>query len=242
MMTKQECIEAIRSWGIKEGDVVCLQVNSLRLEPIVGGVQALIEAMQEVITDQGCLIVPTFSLSTLDPACLLMTDISYDDYGKIRDNMLGFDANITACDVRQEFANQFLKQPDVKRTKHPVYSFAFWGSYDSTWLKQNIHFPLSFTNVLHGFALNGGVNIMLGMEASDSVLLPAIAKTLHTGTITVQRGYLKKGASAVSRQFLIISLDKEKKEDLLKLCYQQSSWFAQEKVVLLRLENKDSSH
>ena len=106
LYTKKDFLDIFSTMGIDEGMVVLVQADLTGFNEILSGSQAIIEALQELVKEDGCIICPTFSLSCLDPACYEQNDYTYESWNMIRDNMLGYDPKLTSCDVYADFAKK----------------------------------------------------------------------------------------------------------------------------------------
>lgn len=217
--TKDELIIRLKELGIKKGMVVLVQAELSKFSKILGNEQCLIDALKELLTESGCIIVPTFSMSCLDPASYEFTDIPYQEWEKFRKCGYGFNKKITTSDVNGKFANQFLRSDDVIRTEHPVYSFALWGNFDDKCLEQTLNFPISFIYVLKDFISRPAVNLLIGVEKENALILTAIAKMMEKGVLENKRALIKKGAKNQMKNFLNLQMNQEEIEECLKMCY-----------------------
>ena len=215
--TKEDMKKIFIELGLNAGMIVCLQVNPKRIDHVIGGMQTIIEAMMDVVGKKGCLMVPCFSNETLDPAC--HKNAAYENWSLIRENMIGYKAHLTGSNP---FAMQFLKNEEVERSKHPSCSFAYWGTYRSTWLDAVQDFPISFDKQCY--------------PSGESVLLPAIAKEKKMGTIFVQRAKIRRLKTSIFKLFLQIRLNEKDKMDCLKLCHEKSYKWENENIYSLWLD------
>ena len=106
--------------------------------------------------------------------------------------------------------------------KRQVYSFAFWGNTKEKEINQRPNYPLSFTHVLSSFADQQAINLLFDRDPEESVLLPAIAKTLNKGVTSLQRAVIKKGKNNVVKTFLVTEID-GMEEELLGYCYKKET-------------------
>ena len=80
LYTKKDFLDIFSTMGIDEGMVVLVQADLTGFNEILSGSQAIIEALQELVKEDGCIICPTFSLSCLDPACYEQNDYTYESW------------------------------------------------------------------------------------------------------------------------------------------------------------------
>ena len=69
-LTREEFLKELRMLGLSRGMVLLVEADSECLPYVVGGEQALIEALMELVGYEGTLIVPSFTPELLDPACV----------------------------------------------------------------------------------------------------------------------------------------------------------------------------
>ena len=235
--TKNDFKYLFKQVGVEKGMVVCLQANLSHFGTIVGGAQAMIDALKDLIGDEGCIIMPSFSMSVLDPACEQQQTFPLESWEVIRKNMIGFNKFITPCDRNSRTCNQLLRNVGVVRSEHPVYSFSFLGNYEEDWLDQNLDFPIEFESVLSAFRKHKACNVLIGVPFEQSVLLHALSHMLGMETTRVERAYEKKGKRNVAKTFLINDIDLDCLDDLKSICQIQSRECMDEWIHSLSLYN-----
>ena len=65
LILKSDFIDLFKSLGIGNGSLICLQANLSKWNSVIGGYQCLLDALFEVIGKEGCVMIPSFSYSTL---------------------------------------------------------------------------------------------------------------------------------------------------------------------------------
>lgn len=63
MLTKNDLVIGFRQTGLTAGEVVLVHSSYKSLGPVDGGPQAVVDALLEVITPTGTLIIPTFNFN-----------------------------------------------------------------------------------------------------------------------------------------------------------------------------------
>ncbi len=213
LYTKEELQEELKAMGLKKGMRVCLQVSPSLAEHIIGGYQSVLSAVMNVVTKKGCVIVPTFDFSNLDPSCQI--DIPLEQWETVRNHMPGYHPRLSGCD---QLGNQFLKNEGVERSTHPVYSFAYWGTYRLAWLESRSDYPITFETSLVPLNRKDSCNLLLGVKTEDALLLPAIAQVIGLGQIYVQKAKINNPRRSSFKKYLNIRLSKEQKEECLERC------------------------
>lgn len=165
--SKQEILQQLETLGIQKGMVLLVHANVQRLGYIIGGAQALIEALMEVVGYDGTLVVPSFTPELLDPACCDHR-VSREYWKDVRSFALPFDKKLTSPSEHDTFAMQFLRNEGVIRSYHPLYSFAAWGKYAKVICNRHpLHFGLSKDSPLGKVVEFNGNVLMLGCDYTD---------------------------------------------------------------------------
>ena len=235
--TKNDFKYLFKQVGVEKGMVVCLQANLSHFGTIIGGAQAMIDALKELVGENGCIIMPSFSMSTLDPSCQNQHPYSFESWEKVRKHMIGFQRQLTPCDMNSRTCNQLLRNEGVVRSEHPVYSFAFWGSFEEEWLDQELDYPIQFDSVLAGFKDRKACNVLIGVPFEESVLIHSLAHVLGYECTRIERAYEKKGKRNVVKTFLVHDIQDEYLDELKSICHIQSRECMAEWIHALSLYN-----
>lgn len=103
---------SLRELGLKEGSTVVAHAALSKLGYVEGGPDTVIDALQDVVGRQGCIMMPTF------PTAGSMADLI--------DTGLPFDFR-TAPSRVGILTEVFRRRPDVIRSLHPTNAVAAWG-------------------------------------------------------------------------------------------------------------------
>jgi len=124
---KTNLIDDLRALGLKRGDIVLFHSSLKSIGYVVGGARTVIEAILEVISPDGTLMIPTYSSNSMLKTCL-NKDYCFDP--RETDTVLG------------KIPSTFLKMPNIHRSIHPTHSVAAIGKY-AQYLTEAHHFALS---------------------------------------------------------------------------------------------------
>lgn len=235
MYTKEDLIDQCNSLGIEHGMCLCVQVRIEALDPLIGGPQRLLEVLKEIVGKEGCIIVPCFSPMYLDPSCHKREP--RDSWALVRKEMVGYKAQDSRSD---EFSSLFMKDPSVHRSKHPVYSLAFWGNYRKSDLECIGDFPLTFEKQLAGLKREKAGNLLIGVSKQESLLLHALAKEKKVGCVFVQRAKIRRIKTSIFKSFLNLRLTTKEIEDLLPYCKERQVQWESQSLSLLSLSKSST--
>jgi len=117
----------LRKFGVKEGMVLIVHSSLSSLGWVCGGPVAVVQALMDVVGETGTLIMPTQSADNSDPAEWGNPPVPETWWETIREEMPAYDPKFTPTRGMGKIVEVFRTYPGVKRSLHPMYSFAAWG-------------------------------------------------------------------------------------------------------------------
>jgi aminoglycoside 3-N-acetyltransferase len=115
--------------GIKADDILLVHSSLSSIGWICGAAQAVVIALQKIITENGTLIMPAHSGAVSDPARWENPPVPKEWLQQIYDSMPAFDVNLTQSRGMGSIAELFRTLPNVHRSNHPQVSFAAQGKF-----------------------------------------------------------------------------------------------------------------
>ncbi|OBZ10551.1 AAC(3) family N-acetyltransferase [Bacillus sp. FJAT-27264] len=166
LITVETLAEDFRRLGVHEGMTLIMHSSFKSLgEWVAGGPVAVILALEEVLGEEGTLVMPTHSNDLSDPSGWSRPPVPEAWWTSIREKMPAYDPDMTLLRGMGVIPDTFRKQKGVKRSNHPIHSFAAWGKHrdqivDGHELDCGLgeHSPLARI-----YDLNGSV-LLLGVE------------------------------------------------------------------------------
>ncbi len=125
--TVKTIIDDLKQLGIKKGDILLVHSSLSKIGWIAGGTVAVIQALMEVLTEEGTLVMPTHSGDYSDPKNWSNPPVPEFWKDIIRNEMPAFDPKTTPTRGMGRIAETFRNFPGVLRSYHPHSSFAAWG-------------------------------------------------------------------------------------------------------------------
>ncbi len=129
--TKTILIEHFQTLGVQAGMIVLVHSSLSKIGYVPGGPVAVVQALQEVLTAAGTLVMPTHSSDYSDPAPWQNPPAPEAWHQTIRDAMPAFDPQLTPTRGVGVIPELFRTWPGVFRSNHPQVSFAAWGKHAS---------------------------------------------------------------------------------------------------------------
>lgn len=113
--------------GLPRGGVVLMHSSLRALGWVVGGAEAVVEAVLAVLGPGGTLVVPSFSTGRTDPARWQHPPVPEAWWQTIRDEMPAYDPRVSSTRQMGAIADCVLRWPGTLRSAHPHLSFAANG-------------------------------------------------------------------------------------------------------------------
>ena len=163
--TRESLARDLRALGVEAGMTLEVHSSLSKLGWVSGGPVAVVQALMDVVTEEGTLVMPTHSPNYSDPAKWSNPPVPESWWPIIYEQTPAFDPRITPSSFMGQVAETFRTCPGVLRSSHPAVSFAAWGhsahritanhSLDHGLGEQS---PLAHLYELHGYVLLLGVS------------------------------------------------------------------------------------
>ncbi|NBI06245.1 aminoglycoside N(3)-acetyltransferase [Senegalia massiliensis] len=163
--TRESISDDLRSLGLKQGMTIIVHSSLKSLGWVSGGPVAVVQALMDVVTESGTIIMPTQSGDLGDPSLWGNPAVPKEWIGTIKETMPAYDKQITPTRSMGRIVEVFRTFPGVIRSSHPHNSFAAWGRYKEQIINNHSleyslgeNSPLAKIYDLDGFILLLGVN------------------------------------------------------------------------------------
>lgn len=128
-VTPERIADDLSALGIEAGDVLIVHSSLSQLGWVPGGPPAVVDALQEVLTEKGTLVMPTHSTQYTDPSWWENPPLPDSWLVPVRESMPAFRPEVTPTRGMGAIPECFRTYPGVRRSRHPAYSFAAWGAH-----------------------------------------------------------------------------------------------------------------
>ncbi|BBD65876.1 aminoglycoside N3'-acetyltransferase [Nostoc commune NIES-4072] len=127
--TCQSLAKDLLDAGLTPGMNVIVHSSLSSLGWVCGGSVAVVQALMDVITPAGTLVMPTYSGDLSDPNTWQAPAVPTDWWSIIYETMPAFDPKVTPTRRMGKIVETFRTWQGVVRSSHPTVSFAAWGKH-----------------------------------------------------------------------------------------------------------------
>lgn len=127
LITAQSLASDFRTLGVESGDILLIHSSLSALGWVCGGAPAVIDALRDVVTEKGTLVMPTHTGYT-DPADWSNPPVPDEWEENIRETMPPYRPAVTPTRGMGVIPECFRTYPETLRSDHPAVSFAAWGA------------------------------------------------------------------------------------------------------------------
>lgn len=131
-VTRKEIVRGLGELGVVAGDLVIVHSSLSRMGWVVGGAQAVVEALFEAVGAEGTLVMPAHSSELSNPANWRNPPVPESWWAPIREAMPAFDVHATPTDRMGAICECFRALPAARRSEHPQVSFCASGPLAAT--------------------------------------------------------------------------------------------------------------
>lgn len=170
--TVENLAEHLRASGVQAGQAIIVHSSMSKLGWTVGGAEAVVRALMQVLTPEGTLVMPAQTPDNSEPSYWVNPPVPEAWWPVIRAHMPAFDAQITPASSMGVVPEIFRGFPNVMRSRHPMLSFTAWGSGAQAIIgEQSLEAPLGENSPLSRLAEMDGLVLLLGVDHSANTAL-----------------------------------------------------------------------
>jgi aminoglycoside 3-N-acetyltransferase len=127
--TRESLANDLRQLGVVPGMTIIVHSSLSSLGWVNGGPVTVVQALMDVVTEAGTIVMPTQTGEYSDPAQWENPPVPQAWWQIIRDTMPAFETQITPATFMGRIVEVFRMWPGVLRSNHPIVSFAAWGRH-----------------------------------------------------------------------------------------------------------------
>jgi aminoglycoside 3-N-acetyltransferase len=148
MLTLIDLIENFQTLGLQPGDTLLMHSSYKSFGGVESGPQTVIDALLDVLSDEGTLIMPTFNF-----------DFCKGEPWDVR----------TTPSQMGAMTNMVREHPDAKRVFHPIYSFAVLGKHADFLTRERYKSSYGANSLFAKLRQLDGKIMVVGLSYNDSM-------------------------------------------------------------------------
>ncbi|MFC3956852.1 aminoglycoside N(3)-acetyltransferase [Halovivax cerinus] len=195
-ITVESMAADLQELGVQVGKTILVHGSLSELGWVCGGPQAVVDALQRVVGEDGTIVMPTHSPGNMNPANMGSPPVPESWYETIREQMPPYRPESTPTQGMGAIAECFRNYPDVLRSDHPQHSFAAWGA-EAEYVTDDHALEISLgenSPLARVYELDGDVLFLGTTHATNTSLhLAEYRADLDLGTATSQSAILRDG-------------------------------------------------
>ncbi len=126
--TRETIAADLRALGLATGDNVIVHSSVKAIGWVVGGAPTVVQALIDVVGDEGTIVTPSHSYGHTDPATWTSPRVRKDWISLIRETLPPFDPATTPTTHMGQIVEVFRTWPGTLRSRHPDASFCARGA------------------------------------------------------------------------------------------------------------------
>lgn len=163
--TTQSIKKDLEGLGLNKGMTVLVHSSLSSIGWVNGGAIAVIQALMDIVTEEGNIVMPSQSVDLSDPSEWHYPSVPEKWWDTIRESMPAYNAQYTPTTGMGKIVEVFRSYPEVKRSCHPNYSFIAWGKDKNKILnKQSLNFGLGEQSPLGNLYMDNSYVLLLGTD------------------------------------------------------------------------------
>ena len=171
-VTKDVLVACFKQLGIKKGQLVEVHSSLSSFEYVVGGARTIVDALMEVIAEDGTILMPTHVYDNTEPSNWNNPAIEPYLYSSVRRAIPPYDPNENDALGMGAVVENFRRRQGVVTTAHPSVSYAAWGKYAKLLCnRQSLHFPLAEESPAARLYEMKGYVLLIGCEMNKTTCM-----------------------------------------------------------------------
>ena len=210
LITKEELRKGFASLGVTSGMVLEVHSSLSSLDYVVGGAQTLNDALLDLVSYEGTVVMPLQDRDNNDPSSWQNPRVDHSLHQTIRDNMPPYHRKESDTRSMGAVADNFRRREGVVTSFSPSSAYGAWGKYARVICeRQPLHFPLgeeSPTSKLYD--LDASV-LLIGVPYSAATVLHLAEYRSNLRGIIVRAGAVEMQGKRVYKKYLDLDLNSE---------------------------------
>ncbi len=208
VVTKEDLIKALKYIGVCTNMNVEVHASLSSLGYVAGGARTVVDALMEMITDGGTILMPTQTTDNTDPSSWVNPPANPSLWDTIRESMPAYNPECSDLSSMGAIVENFRHREGVVFSNHPSTSFAAWGRYARLLCnRQSIHFPLAEESPIARLYELKGYVLLIGVDFSKATCLHLGEYRTEARPIIIRNSCMMADGERVWKKYLDLDID-----------------------------------
>ena len=210
VITKEDIVTALGKLGVKKGMVLEVHSSLRSFGYVVGGAQAVVDALIDAVGYEGTIVMPLQSGNNTEPSNWMNPPIDRSLWQTIRDHTPAFDAKDSDVRLMGEVVNNFRRRRGVYASYHPSSAFVAYGKYAKLICSRHeLHYSLSKRSPLGQMMKLKTYVLLLGVSYDNCTGMHLAEYESNVRPIILQGGCIETDTGRQWVKYLDIDLNSD---------------------------------
>ena len=145
VLGKVDLIKELEKLGLKKGMIVQVHATMKDLGYVSGGAQTIVDALMEIVTDEGTIVMPLDCVTNTEPSTWKKPKVKPNVIKELRSKMPAFDPLNSEVPQLGRIVNNFRRRKNIVYSFHPNCGYVAWGKYAKAICSyQSLNFAYSY--------------------------------------------------------------------------------------------------
>lgn len=221
--TRDSIKAELRNLGVTSGMTILVHSSLSSVGWTIGGAVAVIQALMDVVTEQGTIVMPSQSVDVSDPTGWQNPPVAQEWWSIIRENMPAYHPDYTPTTGMGKIVEVFRTFPNVSRSNHPAFSFVAWGKDKTEILaRHSLDFGLGEQSPLGKLYQRNAFTLLLGVGYKNNTCFHLAEYRVPQQDIIVRAAPILENGNRIWKEYQDLSFRDELFEEMGK-AYEQEN-------------------
>ena len=209
-LTKDELIQGFRKLGIVEGMILEVHSSLKSFGYVIGGAQAVVDALMDVVGYEGTLVMPLQSGDNTEPSYWVNPPIDCSLWSRVRAETPAFSPRETDIRNMGAVVNNFRRRQGVYFSYHPNSAFVAYGKYAKLICSDHpLNYSLSDRSPLGKLIQLKTFVLLLGVGYDSCTGMHLAEYRSKVRPVILQGGRIEENGSSKWVKFIDLALDSD---------------------------------